>query len=539
MNVPDAPCVGHCSLDSQVRWTDGFVAIGGRNAVTCTWAESVRIHLSSDSTAGSRRGCRPAGELPQRDRMQSNATRRVWMLSAAIAVGLAISGSAAAGVPVANGDLNADTFVDGRDIQAFVDAVLSGAPEPEEILAGDFSGDFQLDEADVPGMVRALLRLGACCMPDETCVADLLQDECEMQGGAFLGVASTCGQGGACFSAGLTAYRPQHGSAYFPFAKTAVSDADEEDATQGPGIRINNPGDSDPSAEDDLIEIVVDAQPAGASFVLARSSTALRVWTTRDRQAGTEIEFADGTTQALPITPGMTTLTLWVEWASSQHGTASLDVQLASGDTPLDTLVFHTFRGIVIALGGEGQVPTLPVDGNHGTFLVAAVLYELGYDVHQYDEDVVSSNGTGAAYDEAVNAIMNRGVDTVTIFGYSHGGGSTYDLAERLDVDRTGIGPFDIVYTSYVDSVSNNSDIDVGQELRRPPSTAYHANHYQNGTISDFWLDGGPVTNSNPSPTGLNVETTAWGSGSTHFEVDDFAQVRTYVESTLLAEVVR
>ena len=45
----------------------------------------------------------------------------------------------------------------------------------------------------------------------------------------------------------------------------------------------------------------------------------------------------------------------------------------------------------------------------------------------------------------------------------------------------------------------NNSDFDTGQELRRPPSTAYHLNHYQHGQLfPDLFLDGGPVPDSCP-----------------------------------------
>jgi hypothetical protein len=91
--------------------------------------------------------------------------------------------------------------------------------------------------------------------------------------------------------------------------------------------------------------------------------------------------------------------------------------------------------------------------------------------------------------------------------------------------------------TSYVDSVQNDSDFDVDQELRRPPSTAWHGNHYQVGTLADFFLDGGPVPNSDPAPTGLNVETTPWGSGATHFLVDDYVQVRTFIETNMAARV--
>jgi hypothetical protein len=172
--------------------------------------------------------------------------------------------------------------------------------------------------------------------------------------------------------------------------------------------------------------------------------------------------------------------------------------------------------------------------------MVATSLYASGFDVHMFDEDHVAADGSGSVYDEVVNAVQNRNVQEIAIFGYSHGGGSTYDLADLLDVNRPSIGVFDIVFTSYVDSVSNDSDFDMAQELRRPPSSAYHLNHYQHGVfLEDLGLDGGPVPDSNPPPTGLDVETTAWGAGATHFEVDDFVQVRDLIEATLLQTTTR
>jgi hypothetical protein len=184
-----------------------------------------------------------------------------------------------------------------------------------------------------------------------------------------------------------------------------------------------------------------------------------------------------------------------------------------------------------MALGGEDQVPSVPVDPNHGTFVVGIALYGRGYDVHMHDEDDVAADGSGAAFDEVVDAVSHRMVDQVAIFGYSHGGGSTYDLADRLDNDRPGIGVFEIRATSYVDGVENDSDFDVQQELRRPPSSGYHANQYQVGSLADFFLDGGPVPNSDPPASGLNVETTPWGAGATHFVVDDYPQVRSFIET--------
>jgi hypothetical protein len=360
-------------------------------------------------------------------------------------------------------------------------------------------------------------------------------------GGTFAGAGTECPTSGACVSANLTAFRPQHGAAYFPFARTSVPEAMETSIALGPGIRINAPpGDADPAGEDDLIEITINVQPAGGAFRLRRDHTALRIWTTRNKSAGTLIPFSAGQTEPLPFAPFGATLTVWAEWAQVVHGTVSLSIEPATGGPALDTLVFHTFHSIVLALGGEGQVPSLPVDPGSGTFVVGTSLYEQGYDAFLYDEDHVIASGTGAVYNETVTAIMHRGVIEVAVFGYSHGGGSTHSLCSRLEIDGPGIGAFTIVYTGYADGVRNNSDIDTAMELRRPPLTGFHVNHYQHGTlVEDFFLDGGPVPNSNPSPTGLDVETTPWGENSTHFIVDDYFEVRNYMEVNFLPRVTR
>jgi len=343
-----------------------------------------------------------------------------------------------------------------------------------------------------------------------------------------------------CVAGGLTAYRPRHDPpplepAYFPFERTLVDDAEEESPTLGPGIRIN--GDVDPGVEDDLIEVELDGAPGGASFVLRRTTGDLAVWTTPEKTPGTRIGFTNGETA--PFAPGSTGLTLWVEWIGSGHGLADLELRPVGSGAAADVLRFHSFRSIVMALGGENQVPLVPVDPNHGTFLVAIDLYGLGYDVHMYDEDDVGPTGAGPVYDEVVRAIQTRGVTEVVIFGYSHGGGSTHDLSELLDANRGGIGTFSIPYTSYVDGIDNSSNISTAPELRLPPSSAYHVNQYQHGTLAELFLDGGPIPGSIPPPTGLDVETTVWGAAATHYTVDDFDQVRDLIRNDLIPRVNR
>lgn len=58
--------------------------------------------------------------------------------------------------PGATGDINGDTFVNGLDANAFIQAMF-GNPTPEEVCAGDFDGQNGLDSNDVPGFAAALL----------------------------------------------------------------------------------------------------------------------------------------------------------------------------------------------------------------------------------------------------------------------------------------------------------------------------------------------------------------------------------------------
>lgn len=336
---------------------------------------------------------------------------------------------------------------------------------------------------------------------------------------------------------GLTAFRPQNGAGYAPFARTKVPEAFEEDPLLGPGIRVNGAGELDPAGEDDLIELVVGRSFRDATLVLERSGPELSVWSTRTKTPGSALPFSGDVSAALDFA-GAGHTTLWVEW-NGAPGLAALSLRALEPDARLDRLVFHAFESLVVALGGEGQTPGLPLDPNHGTFVVATELYERGYDVLMRDEDHVTANGSGAVYTEVVNAIQHRGVETLAIFGYSHGGGSTYDLCERLDAFRGSIGTFSIAFTSYVDGVENDSDTDLDKELRRPPSSGYHANHWQVGSFADFFLDGGPVPSSAPTPSGLDVETIFWGVGATHFLVDDYGQVRDFMLANLEPRVGR
>ena len=146
----------------------------------------------------------------------------------------------------------------------------------------------------------------------------------------------------------------------------------------------------------------------------------------------------------------------------------------------------------------------------------------------------MSSSGAGAAFDEVQSAVRDRSVASVAIFGYSHGAGSTNDLARRLDQNRPSIGTFSIEFTGYVDGIDNDSDIDIGTENQLPPSTAYHANYYENPGCGFFALCGGPIAGADFD---LDVTTTPWGAGLTHFTVDDAPEVTTGLIDQLILQV--
>jgi len=294
----------------------------------------------------------------------------------------------------------------------------------------------------------------------------------------------------------LTGYRPQTEGYGAPFQRRAVPEGEE--GAQGAGIRLN--GDDDDgdgiadandtavANENDLIELTLEVDPvpapAGWEYVLGRSGPSIKVWSQSTKGAAV-LDANDVQVLAL----SSPTLTLWVEGVAPAPATLQLAARPVGGGSPvaLDEIVFTPFTSIVIALGGENQSPSDPPDPNHGIFNIASNLHAMGYDVHMYDEDVVSSSGAGQAYDEVVRAVSQRGIGVVSIFGYSHGGGSTYDLAERLANNAGSIGAFTVPYTAYIDGIENDSDIDLDSERRLPPGTQYHVNYYQR---NDFLIRG-------------------------------------------------
>ncbi len=294
------------------------------------------------------------------------------------------------------------------------------------------------------------------------------------------------------------------------FTQRITADTYEDDTSAG--IRRNGDDDNDNGLtdrlefgngdEDDLIHTRLtmdDGGAAGTTFQLARSTDSIEVWGQSNK---TQPHLVAGT--SVDLGPGAGAMDAWVEWESMNPAETTSDLMLSVWDTTHNREAFqvavnyYAFESIVIVLGGEFQAPADPVavPGNQGIFDFAIEEYIHGYDVHMYDEDDCGIYGEGAAYDEVVEAINGRAQANVAIMGYSHGGGSTYNLAWRLNENVIGnltdvTGGFAIPYTAYIDAIT---DYTMGAENRRPLLSLFHVNQYQNNTgATGGFLNGGPA----------------------------------------------
>lgn len=345
----------------------------------------------------------------------------------------------------------------------------------------------------------------------------------------------------------MTAYRPQ--TMPFNWWAYKIPDDDEENLDAGAGIRINGDDDNHDdiadryysdnpvTGEDDLIMVTLEVAavpaPQGLEYVLKRSNSNINVWESPTKATA----ILDVNDEEVITFDKENQKNIWVENPYGGSAFLEFEVRTAQDQTVVlkDRIYFYSFTSAVIALGGENQIPTDPPDDDHGTFRIARDLYMNGYDVHMFDEDELRGNVRA----EARSAIEERSVNQIAIFGYSHGGGSTYILADYLNNNRGSIGTFTISYTAYIDAVENVFPY-VGAETRRPSSTSYLTNYYQEGVLNpvspdfDGGLAGGPVYGADyevnvddPTPT------------ETHFTIDDDPIVLNGIKSRLRSRVTK
>ena len=337
----------------------------------------------------------------------------------------------------------------------------------------------------------------------------------------------------------ITGYRP-HTNPYWPRAASAAT----ED-TIGVGVRSN--GDDDNSngtpdwddgevaTENDLTQITLEfgalQSPTGINYFLRRNNTNVKVWSSRFKGVGATVLNANDEAQ-VALDPNVS---YWVEWVNPTFNAAdailTLEARSAQNNAVVgtaDSIRVFRFTSVVIAIGGNLQAPTDPLNPQQGIFVVGFNLYaNEAYDVYVYAQNAQvaagADRGTGAAYSEVVNAVNNRRVTSVSVFGYSWGGGATYNLVDRLVADAAAgkiQNPFSIPYTAYIDAVQHDFFAFGAAEIRRPPASQFHVNYFERIGTPDQNLNvmGNSVAGSDFE---LNVNTANWGRAIDHYFIDD------------------
>ncbi|MBP1590254.1 MAG: hypothetical protein ILO10_08690 [Kiritimatiellae bacterium] len=181
-----------------------------------------------------------------------------------------------------------------------------------------------------------------------------------------------------------------------------------------------------------------------------------------------------------------------------------------------DTVHFYPFTSIVIVFEGEFGNPhdDPPLTGMSQ---LALEMYQRGYDVHAYDEpDIIDDENTEEmAVAEILSALFERNVTHIVLVGYSHGGGSVYDISERLSLETQ--PPILLAMTAYIDAISQPL-LNTTAEIRRPISSNWHLNYYQSrAPWYAFDLHGGASV---PAGAGFELDLDAAGESVSHMSID-------------------
>ena len=330
----------------------------------------------------------------------------------------------------------------------------------------------------------------------------------------------------------INAYRPQMVPNSVDLSSTDAADMIiPQSEVSGTGVHIRVNGDSENT---NLVKVTFSCPPlasmTGLTAAVQVSSTSLMVWSSSNK--GTAIIGSNN--QGNLTLDGSGNATIWVEALAA--GGNDLTFPIMSGSTQIGvsgSLHFVNYDSFVVAFSGEtafgGTART------QGIFTIVQRLYLEGYNVGYYDVHGVD-NGTGQpAYSEISNQANKCSVNSLGVFGYSHGGGQTYITCNLLS---GALGICSIKFTGYVDAIAHtgpfNGTANFFAETRFPPGSAYHWNYYQR---KDSLLCGNSVSG---AAVNLNVTTTSWGSSLVHAGANAIVakpQVQTDLQSAVESHV--
>ncbi|MDR2114873.1 MAG: hypothetical protein LBP87_00675, partial [Planctomycetaceae bacterium] len=273
------------------------------------------------------------------------------------------------------------------------------------------------------------------------------------------------------------------------------------------------------AGEDDLIRLDIDIIPAsGIEYRLKTtdSQPAVRLRNSKLKGGNPINTTGNGTIIALDKT-------IYAEYISSGNNHVTFElvaiISATGQEFYSEEITFRPFESVTDAFVGEHST----AGGNNSVSQWVRNQLLDGYDVHVFDDghdwwqsDDCDEWGEGPALDEIANAINNRGVTQIALVGYSHGGGSVYNLSKRLyydgqttmwyGVNRTqedkinNNKTYTVSFTSYIDAIENYQYTSGDPEIRKPLSSNYHLNQYQtNGLlyVGGSTIGGGIIINVN------------------------------------------
>ena len=240
---------------------------------------------------------------------------------------------------------------------------------------------------------------------------------------------------------------------------------------RGVGIRVNGDG-NDGGNENDLIELEFNIDiPDGMKLVVKRASNNVKVYGEKNATSAILTSGNESVVNQSMLPPR----SYWIE-ATDRQALANITFAIRSSGggnaTDIAVIPFRTFTTVVTALSGETGFGGDPL--THGTYDISLDLYKKGYNIHYYAE----KNEARCIAEMSDQGTKCKVIDAA-VFGYSHGGGSTYRVAKEAP------GGLNLKYTGYIDAVTNRWQFTYESEERRPPGSAYHFNYYQtNGVLN-------------------------------------------------------
>lgn len=215
--------------------------------------------------------------------------------------------------------------------------------------------------------------------------------------------------------------------------------------------------------------------------------------------------------------------TMYVEWqqvrAPFESPSVSVSLYVRALNTrriiSVDTITYRPFNNVTVDWMGENHDPVVPAPPTMGTMQWAIDQYRMGYDVHAFEEPDIGEPLFGPGYAEIVSAINDRGVSSVAMIGYSHGGGTVWEIANKLTSDGWELfHPFEISFTGFIDAISQNWEVlpgTLGAVNTRPPGSLFHVSQYQRNLV--------PPLRGAPSGGDDDIDRTSLGVN--HITIDD------------------